>query len=345
MRNSIQVWMDIDTATQSIDELLSLFESNQFFSLNIEDSGGTKYSCFDCYSPTVIDRPLLSNCYLVEIKCNSWIEEICVIDKDKALFSKASIEFPFSEPWFCSCREKAFSVGDLLLTCRTSIVEQFFRFPIKQVRKEKCWFEVQFNTDKNINDFHRVEETLWLFLRYATDIPLPRGIIILRNDSGYPFKYHFMSHPSYCYLTEHANELAYGEIPLRLENLRDDTFMNWFSFSNSHKHAMKMYSRLLGNKELLDERISRFVQIFDSIYPRRKNEELVPRLKSALEQCRITGDCSTTLKSIRVAFSHLNDAEFVDDAIAKSDYMYLEKIIKKLLRRIVDDHIGIRRIE
>lgn len=340
--SKMRLWIEFDDCSTKTQKLCGFLESNVPLDLIVFDNEDCHYSCFQCFTREVFDRKPLFDFSVVELICQSWIEYKDTENESEQFCTKCSIEYPFSEPWFNTTTSTVFQINtDVSLEFHSEIKESFELIPIKRVTYQKAWVTLSFRKEKSLKDILGYEERLWLFLRFAMDIPIPRGKIGILAENDYErCYYHFDSPKAYSYIESYADTTVYLDMPLKLDSVvqKPQIISNWFSLCEKHYHAIKMLVRQMGKNVLLDERIARNIQVFDSL-TENENGCLKKRLADKLEKYCSNSYDAENLKKIRVAFSHLYDSKFLDESLSKTEYVRLEKVSIQLIRSIINDEL------
>lgn len=219
----------------------------------------------------------------------------------------------------------------------------------KKPFKDNAGLKSSLTKKKSLKEILIIEEAIWLFLRFATNIPIPRAkVLIPYSMPGKHFSYHFRygHHPI---IEDYANDLACSEMPIKLKDIVNSTdiFSKWDTFLHEHYHAVKTFSKEMQKASLLDERISNYVRIVDSLTNNTKKTHLRDRIQQCFEKYartlpfEIEEDTSNNLKRIRVAFSHLGDKDFIPIEIPSRKYLQYEKLVVELIQIIIKDNLGI----
>lgn len=353
------IFLEYNKDYQENYKLLSFLEENNPVDINLLDESEYGYSCFRCFtqkdlSPEIINRTAYT---AIEFQCTNWIEGYNITSANEPFTNKAIIRYPFIEDWFEGrILDDKFNISDELDLIVHSCYTPFGNERIKG-KALNCSFEFVFSSNKSINEIQHYEHLLWLFLRFALNIAIPRGRVFFDNGLSrfQRFEYHF-KHNENC-IENYVNPVEYINSPITIKEIINNPSLlkNGIDFCSKNYHAMTMLSRSMNKKSLIDERIAHLVQVFDGITTntlKKKNcKRLADRLAkqvAKLEKAKILpkssfegNSLSKLLKDIRNAFSHLEEALFNYDSIVEpQQYLELEKIIREINLELIKSEIG-----
>ena len=339
--------------------LLSFLEENKTVDINLLDESGYGYSCFGCFTQKDLSTEIINRTAYtaIEFQCTNWIEGYNITSANEPFMNKAIIHYPFTEYWFEErILDDKFNVNDELDLIIHSCYSPFGNGRIKG-KALNCSFEFVFASNKSISEIQHYEHILWLFLRFALNIAIPRGQIFFDNGlSGFQrFEYHFQ-HNENC-IENYANPIEYINSPITIKEIITNPLLlkNGIDFCSKNYHAMTMLSRSMNEKGLIDERIAHLVQVFDGITTNtlkdKSCEHLADRLakhvakleksKNLPENSFKKNTLGKCLKNIRTAFSHLEETLFgYDSKVEPQQYLELEKIIREINLELIKTEIG-----
>lgn len=340
------IWIEFEKSNNDSKILFSYLNTSTNFTILIS-SYNRNYSCFRCLCLEDLNFISPLDFGLIEIFCSSWIEAIHADSEEIKIVTKAYTEFPFLEFWFRGVNEAYFITDACNIRCFNREVPCYDIYHCTTTKKHKCYFELDFQEKKTLHEIARTEESIWLFIRFATNIPIPRGIINIPDDDNPNRSYLYNFSSGHCpVITNYAKPTEYTNMPIYLKDITEnkDVFLKWDAFLSGHYHAVKMWTKEMRKESFFDEKIAHYVQIFDSLTNDIKNKSLKDRLQYCFDKYSIymsegiKEDTAENLKEIRVAFSHLKDSSFIHDrSINGETYMQYEKIIQRLIRVIITE--------
>ena len=339
MDDIITIWIDYSKTMKEKDRLLKLLSGNNPFTMNLIDSSECWYTCFSCFSLTANEQLERHAFDCIKIFCNSWIEKVNLKSLSDKFAKSVKITYPYTEPLFRGCNKEYLYVINKNISIQFKQVElQYLDFK-NRITSNDCSFYLHFKEKSDLTLISRIEKIIWLFIRFTSNIQIPRGVIKIiddktLNECQVHYRYEGRTIKEYANFKEYCNE------PIKLYNILLDKqiIKNWFDFCKQYYHVMTMFSRCMDKTTLIDERIAHYIQIFDSLTNKRNNKEhLQQRLSKAiraLSHVNLDKYNSEVLKACRVAFSHLEKKSFdiIDKELTLSNVKGYECLAENLVR-------------
>ncbi len=279
---------DLDNNTFKYREELQLFDSqSNHFYLKIRTAQSffiQYFTCFKCYclsafiSATTPDGSVMSpfgNTGLLEIHCNSWIENVLCDDILEKYWNEVRIEYKFLENWSdLPSGSYTFVINEHVnLSITIEYVQFHNKFPPQDINKKTVMISLFSNQYESLQYFTEFSNNFFLFIRSATDISIPAGKIILfhgtdyLDDSNIGCILHFRS--AYDDVVEESPSIMkLMSIPLPLSKLIEhkDCFKNWYNCCDKCRSSLSLYINSITDKYFINQRIIFLVQVFDGLH-------------------------------------------------------------------------------
>ncbi len=318
----IYIEFDGDESSPEYRTKLQLFdrESNDFYLKVITST--TLYTCFHCYCITPFDYTIIENdgkctnlktpiygSSLLEIHCNSWIEDVLCEDVSEKVWQAIQMEYSFLENWSNLNDNHEFHINDhvrLIVKNGTTKTIKLFS-PIEKNEKIVRLF-LQSDQKESLEDFQMLAFNFFLFIRFATNIDIPSGDLILydsaeRLPSSKGCKFHY--HPAFT--SEQKEYPSVTNIPISLQDLiiYPRCIEKWYKCCETYRSSLSLLVRCFTKKYFINQRIIFLVQVFDSLQGAYANTAIVDSERFSEWKETVLKNASETAERLEIEDLHV----------------------------------------